>query len=50
MAKNFQLIHLTVDDGRFNKANNRLRNQFVGCMHAHLWNVDQVPVSFHFDV
>src|SRR5260370_37004702 len=35
MAKEFQLIHLTVDEARFNKANNRLRNQFVGCMHAH---------------
>jgi hypothetical protein len=29
------LIHITVDEGSLNKANNRLRNQFVGCMHAH---------------
>src|SRR5258707_14072794 len=35
MAKDFQLIHLTVDEKRLNKASNRLRNQFVGCMHAH---------------
>src|SRR5215471_15046502 len=35
MAKDFQLIHLTVDEERLKGANNRLRNQFVGCMHAH---------------
>jgi hypothetical protein len=35
MARDFQLIHLTVDEVRLNKASNRLRNQFVGCMHAH---------------
>jgi hypothetical protein len=35
MAKDFQLIHLTVDEGRLKGANNRVRNQFVGCMHAH---------------
>jgi hypothetical protein len=35
LAKDFQLIHITVDEERFNKANNRLRNQFAGCMHAH---------------
>jgi hypothetical protein len=35
MAKDFQLIHITVDEERLNKANNRLRNRFVGCMHAH---------------
>ncbi|WP_373413550.1 hypothetical protein [Ensifer aridi] len=35
MAKNFQLIHLTIDKEHLNKASNRLRNQFVGCMHAH---------------
>ena len=35
MAKDFQLIHLTVDEGRLKRASNRLRNQFVGCMHAH---------------
>jgi hypothetical protein len=35
MAKDFQLIHITVDEERFNKARNRLRNQLVGCMHAH---------------
>ena len=35
MAKDFQLIHLTVDEGRLKGASNRLRNQFVGCMHAH---------------
>jgi len=35
MAKDFQLIHLTVDEERFKSASNRLRGQFVGCMHAH---------------
>jgi hypothetical protein len=35
MAKDFQLIHVTIDQERLNKVNNRLRNQFVGCMHAH---------------
>jgi hypothetical protein len=35
MAKDFQLIRLTVDEGRLKGASNRLRNQFVGCMHAH---------------
>jgi hypothetical protein len=35
MAKDFQLAHLTIDEGRLNGASNRLRNQFVGCMHAH---------------
>ena len=35
MAKNFQLIHLTVDEARLKSASNRVRNQFVGCMHAH---------------
>jgi hypothetical protein len=35
MAKDFQLIHLTVNEERLKGANNRLRNQFVGCMHAH---------------
>jgi hypothetical protein len=35
VAKDFQLIHLTVDEERLKSASNRLRNQFVGCMHAH---------------
>jgi hypothetical protein len=35
MAKDFQLIHLTIDQGRLKSADNRVRNQFVGCMHAH---------------
>jgi hypothetical protein len=35
MAKDFQLIHLTVDEARLKSASNRVRNQFVGCMHAH---------------
>jgi hypothetical protein len=35
MAKDFQLIHLTVDEERLKSASNRVRNQFVGCMHAH---------------
>ena len=35
MAKDFQLIHVTVDKARLKGASNRLRNQFVGCMHAH---------------
>jgi hypothetical protein len=35
MAKDFQLIRLTVDEGRLKGTSNRLRNQFVGCMHAH---------------
>jgi hypothetical protein len=35
MAKNFQLIYITVDEARLKAASNRLRKQFVGCMHAH---------------
>jgi hypothetical protein len=35
MAKDFQLIHITVGQARLKGASNRLRNQFVGCMHAH---------------
>ena len=35
MAKDFPIIHLTVDEERLKGANNRLRSQFVGCMHAH---------------
>jgi hypothetical protein len=35
MARDFQLIRLTVDEGRLKGASNRLRNQFVACMHAH---------------
>jgi hypothetical protein len=35
MAKDFQLIHLTVDERRLKGASNRVRNQFIGCMHAH---------------
>src|SRR6516165_2074201 len=35
MANDFQLIHITVDEARLKGASNRLRNQFVGCMHAH---------------
>jgi hypothetical protein len=35
MAKDFQLIHITVDQARLKGANHRLRNQFVGCMHVH---------------
>jgi hypothetical protein len=35
MAKDFQIIHLTIDEGLLKKAGNRLRNQLVGCMHAH---------------
>jgi hypothetical protein len=35
MARDFQLIHITVDEVRLKGASNRLRNQFVGCMHAH---------------
>jgi len=35
MAKDFQLIHLRINEERLKVASNRLRNQFVGCMHAH---------------
>jgi hypothetical protein len=35
MPKDFQLIHLTVDEERLKGTRNRVRNQFVGCMHAH---------------
>jgi hypothetical protein len=35
MAKDFELIQITVDEERLIGASNRLRNQFVGCMHAH---------------
>jgi hypothetical protein len=35
MAKNFQIIQITVDEARLKAASNRLRKQFVGCMHAH---------------
>ncbi len=33
--KDFQLIHITVDEARLKGASNGQRNQFVGCMHAH---------------
>jgi hypothetical protein len=59
MAKDFQLIHVTVDEGQLNAASNRLRNQFVGCMHAHnelailnramsrfLLNIEKRPLSW----
>ena len=35
MAKDFQLIHLTIDEEHLKRASNRVRNQLVGCMHAH---------------
>ena len=35
MAKDFQLIHLKIDEEHLKSASNRVRNQFVGCMHAH---------------
>lgn len=35
MAMDFQLIHRTVDEVRLKSASNCLRNQLVGCMHAH---------------
>jgi hypothetical protein len=35
LSKDFQVIQLTVDEGALKKAGNRLRNQLVGCMHAH---------------
>src|SRR5438874_1272706 len=35
MPKDFQLIHLTVDEGRLKSASSRVRNQFIGRMHAH---------------
>lgn len=35
MAKDFQLIRITVDEARLKGTTNRVRNQFVGCMHAH---------------
>ncbi|MEG3805355.1 hypothetical protein DBT46_005870, partial [Aerococcus mictus] len=35
MPKDFQLIHITIDEARLKEASVRVRNQFVGCMHAH---------------
>jgi hypothetical protein len=35
VAKDFQLIHITLDQERLRAMSNRRRNQFVGCMHAH---------------
>jgi hypothetical protein len=35
MTRDFQVIHLTIDEECLNKASNRLRNQIVGCMHAY---------------
>ena len=35
MSKDFQVIQLAIDEEALKKANNRLRNQLVGCMHAH---------------
>jgi hypothetical protein len=30
-----RIIHIAVDEARLKGASNRVRNQFVGCMHAH---------------
>ena len=35
MSKDFQIIQLSIDEDALKKASNRLRNQLVGCMHAH---------------
>jgi hypothetical protein len=35
MSKDFQVIELSIDEEALKKASNRLRNQLVGCMHAH---------------
>jgi len=35
MSQNFQIIQLAIDEEALKKASNRLRNQLVGCMHAH---------------
>jgi len=35
MSKDFQIIQLTLDEEAIKKMDNRLRNQVVGCMHAH---------------
>jgi hypothetical protein len=35
VAKEFQLIHITLDHERLRALSNRRRNQFAGCMHAH---------------
>ena len=35
MSKDFQIIQLTIDEESLKNADIRLRNQLVGCMHAH---------------
>lgn len=35
MSRDFQILPLTIDEEEFKKIDNRLRNQLVGCMHAH---------------
>src|SRR5258708_11003293 len=35
MSRDFQIIQLDIEPDAFKKLPNRLRNQFVGCMHAH---------------
>jgi len=35
MSKDFQVIELSIDEDALKNASNRLRNQLVGCMHAH---------------
>ena len=35
MSKNFDIFQLTIDEQKLKNADPRLRNQVVGCMHAH---------------
>jgi hypothetical protein len=35
LCQDLQFIQLTIDEGAFRKTGNRLRNQLLGCMHAH---------------
>ena len=35
MSRDFQIIQIDIETDAFKKLPNRLRNQFVGCMHAH---------------
>ena len=35
MSREFQIIHHTIDEGILKTADARLRNQLIGCMHAH---------------
>ena len=35
MSKDFEIIQLEIDESSIQGLDNRLRNQLMGCMHAH---------------